>query len=413
MYDVIVVGARCAGSPTAMLLARKGYRVLLVDKFTFPRDTISSHYIQQSGVIQLKRWGLLDKLVNSGCPPIQKLTYNFGSIVSTAWGLSVDGIAEGYSPRRTVLDKILVDAAVEAGVELREGFILQEVCMDGDRVTGIRGRTSSGSTVTEKAHIVIGADGINSLVARSVHAPEYNTLPSLACYYYSYWSGVSMEGTEAYIRDHRMVVTCPTNDNLLSIIIGWPNREFRAFRADVEANFLATLDLIPELAERVRSGKREEAYYGTSHVPNFFRKPYGNGWALVGDAGYYRDPMLAQGIKDAFLSAELLANAIDIGLSGRRPLKEALAEYERQRNQAVMPLYKLVCERATLEPPSPEAMQLLAALQGSQKDIDRFWGVEAGTVPFQDFYSPENIQRIIGAAAVGVDRDHTRVSLHC
>ncbi|MBW4502022.1 MAG: NAD(P)/FAD-dependent oxidoreductase [Scytonema hyalinum WJT4-NPBG1] len=403
MYDVIVVGARCAGSPTAMLLARKGYRVLLVDKTTFPSDTVSAHYIQQSGVVQLKRWGLLDKLVDSGCPPIQRATFNFfGSVVLTAWGLSVEGVAEGYGPRRTVIDKILVDAAVEAGVELREGFVLQEVCMDGDRVTGIRGRTSSRSTVTEKARIVIGSDGKNSLVARSVRAPEYNTIPSLGCYYYSYWSGVPMEGAELYTLDNRIVVACPTNDNLLSIFIGWPNREFHKVRTDIEGNFLATLDLIPELAERVRSGKREEPYYGTGHVPNFFRKPYGNGWALVGDAGCHKDPILAQGMKDAFLSAELLANAIDIGLSGRKPLNEALAEYERQRNEAIMPQYKRACERATFEPASPEAMRLLAALQGNQREIDRFWAVEAGTVPIQDFYSPENIQRIMGAAAVGV-----------
>jgi flavin-dependent dehydrogenase len=402
MYDVIVVGARCAGSPTAMLLARKGYRVLLVDKTTFPSDTLSSHYIQQAGIVQLKRWGLLDKLADSGCPQIQRATFNFlDSIVLTAWGLPVEGVAGGYGPRRTVIDKILVDAAVEAGVELREGFVLQELCMDGDRVTGIRGRTKGGALVTENAHIVIGADGMNSPIARAVGAPEYNSIPPLACYYYTYWSGVPMEGTEVYIRDNRIVVACPTNYNLLNIIIGWPNNEFSVFRADVERNFLATIDLIPQLAERVRSGKREEPFYGTSHVPNFFRKPYGNGWALVGDAGYYRDPMVAQGIKDSFLSAELLANAIDSGLSGRKPLNEALAEYERQRNEAVMPLYQLVCERASMKPPSPEAMQFLAALQGNQREIDRFWGVEAGTVTFQDFYSPENIERIMGAVAVG------------
>ena len=403
MYDVIVVGARCAGSPVAMLLARKGYRVLLVDKVTFPRDTISSHYMQQAAIIQLKRWGLLNKIVNLGCPPTQKATFDFfDSIVLTAYALPVDGTVGGYGVRRIVLDKILVDAAVEAGVELREGFIMQEICTDGDCVTGILGRTSSGSVVMEKAPIVIGADGINSLVARSVHAPEYNTHPSIACYYYSYWSGVPMEGAEVYIRDGRFVVGMLTNDNLVNILVGWPNEEFPTFRADVEKNFLATLDLIPELAERVRSGKREERYFGTGHVPNFFRKPYGNGWALVGDAGYFRDPMLAQGIKDAFLSAELLANAIDAGLSERKPLNEALAEYEQQRNEAVMPLYKLVCERATLKPPSSKEMQLIAALRGNQSEIDRFWGVEAGTVPFHDFYSPENIQRIMDAAAVGV-----------
>ena len=210
-----------------------------------------------------------------------------------------------------------------------------------------------------------------------------------------------MEGSELYFLDHRLVIACPTNDNLLNIFIGWPNREFHKVRTDVEGNFLATLDLIPELAERVRGGKREEPYYGTSYVPNFFRKPYGNGWALVGDAGCHKDPILAQGMKDAFLSAELLANAVDIGLSGRKPLNEALAEYERLRNEAIMPQYKRACEHATFEPPSPETMRFLAALQGNQREIDRFLGVEAGTVLPQDFYSPENIQRIMGAATVG------------
>jgi len=401
MYDVIVVGARCAGSSTAMLLARKGYRVLLTDKTTFPSDTLSAHYIQQAGVIQLKRWGVLDKLAASGCPLIQRATFNFGPIALHAKGLSVEGVTGGYGPRRTVIDKILVDAAVEAGVELREGFLLQELCMDGDRVTGIRGRTSSKATVTEKARIVIGADGMNSLMARSVSTPEYNTVSSLGCYYYTYWSGVPMTGAELYFLDRRMVVACPTNDNLLSIFVGWPNREFNQIRTDIERHFLATLDLIPELAERVRSGKREEPFYGTGHVPNFFRKPYGNGWALVGDAGCHKDPILAQGMKDAFVSAELLANAIDSGLSGRRPLDEALALYERQRNEAIMPQYQRACEHASFEPAPLEAMRLIAALQGNQKEIDRFWGVEAGTVPIHDFYSPENIQRIIGVATVG------------
>ncbi|MEH2005347.1 NAD(P)/FAD-dependent oxidoreductase [Nostoc sp.] len=403
MYDVIVVGARCGGSSTAMLLARKGYRVLLVDKATFPSDTVSAHYIQQSGTIVLKRWGLLDKLAKSGCPLIEKVTLNFlGSIVFTARGLSVEGVTGGYCARRTVIDKILVDAAVEAGVELREGFVLQEVCMDGDRVTGIRGRLSNGAIVTEKAHIVIGADGKNSLIARAVNAPEYNTQPSLAGYYYTYWSNVPMEGAEIYNLAHRTIVACPTHNNLLNIFIGWPQREFRQVRTDIETNFLATIDLVPELAKRVRNGKREEPFYGTAHLPSFFRKPYGNGWALVGDAGCHKDPILAQGMKDAFVSAEFLANAIDLGLSGHQPLNEALAEYEKMRNQAVMPLYKLACERSSLEPPPPEAMQFLAALQGNQKEIDRFLGVEAGTVAFQDFYSPDNIQRIMSAAAVGI-----------
>jgi flavin-dependent dehydrogenase len=404
MYDVIVIGARCAGSPTAMLLARKGYRVLLVDKAIFPSNTISNHYIQQSAVAQLKRWGLLDKVANSGCPPLQKATFDFfGSIVFTAHALPIEGTAEGYCPRRTVLDKILVDAAVAAGVELQEGFVVQELCTDGKRVTGIRGRMGDRKTVTEKARIVIGADGMNSFVARSCNAPEYNTKPSITSCYYSYWSGVSLDGGELYFRDRRVIIAASTNDNLVCITVVLPIEEFSAFRTNVEENFWAALDLVPELAERLRAGKREEPFYGTGNLPNFFRKSYGNGWALVGDAGCHRDPTLAQGIKAAFLSSELLANAIDEGLSGCRALNEALAGYERQRNEALMPLYELVCRRASgIKAVSREETQFLAALQGNQKEIDRFWGVEAGTIAVQDFFSQENIQQIISAAAVGV-----------
>jgi len=159
MYDAIIVGARCAGSPTAMLLARKGYRVLLVDRATFPSDVVNGYYIQQTGAAQLKRWGLLDTLHASNCPPLLTLTFDFGAFTLTGSPPPVGGVVEGYAPRRTVLDKILVDAAVEAGVELREGFAVQDLLWDGDRVAGICGHTQGGATVTEHARVVIGADG--------------------------------------------------------------------------------------------------------------------------------------------------------------------------------------------------------------------------------------------------------------
>ncbi len=171
MYDAIVVGARCAGSPTAMLLARKGHRVLLVDRATFPSDTLSTQIIWQSGVSRLKNWGLLDKLNESNCPSVTKFTMDLGDFPLSGWGPPTDGVSDSYGPRRTVLDKILVDAAAEAGAELREGFSVQEFLTDGDRVTGIRGRERNGPTVTEKARVVIGADCRHSPLARAVQAP--------------------------------------------------------------------------------------------------------------------------------------------------------------------------------------------------------------------------------------------------
>ena len=176
MYDAIVVGARCAGAPTAMLLARKGYRVLLVDRATFPSDLVlSTHFVWQPGIARLQRWGLLDNIRASHCPPIAFFHLDLGPFTLTGAPPPAEGVTTAYSPRRIVLDYALVEAAVAAGAELREGFAVQELLRDGDRVAGIRGRATGGKTVTEGARIVIGADGMHSLVARAVHAEAYHT----------------------------------------------------------------------------------------------------------------------------------------------------------------------------------------------------------------------------------------------
>jgi flavin-dependent dehydrogenase len=397
MYDAIIVGARCAGSPTAMLLAGKGYRVLLVDRATFPSDTMSTHLIWQPGIAHLKRWGLLDRVLDSNCPPQLRFAFDVGDFALTGQPSPFDGVAEFCMPRRKILDKILVDAAVDAGAELREGFTVQELLADGDRITGIRGHAKGGSAVSEEARIVIGADGMRSVVARAVQALEYNARPSLACWYYSYWSGTAVETPTFHSREWRAFGGMPTNDGLACVVVGWTNGEFHQFRKEIEGNFMRTLDLSPDFAKRVRQGRREEQFIGTADVPNFFRKPYGPGWALVGDAGYHKDPITAQGITDAFRSADLLAEAIDAGLSGRQPLEDALATYERRRNEEVLPMYEYSCQFADLKPLPPHLQQMFAALRGNQTQTDRFLGTIAGTVSIQEFYSPENMQRIVGS----------------
>jgi 2-polyprenyl-6-methoxyphenol hydroxylase-like FAD-dependent oxidoreductase len=253
--------------------------------------------------------------------------------------------------------------------------------------------------VTERAQIVIGADGLRSFVARSVQAPSYNARPALTCAYYSYWSDLPLAGAELYPRPNQMIAVGPTNDNLSSITIIWPSAAFHKVRADIEGSVMQALDLVPSLAERVRNAKRAERFVGTADLPFFFRKPYGPGWALVGDAGYHKDPITAQGITDAFRDADLLAEAIGAGLSGQRPLDAALAGYEQQRNAAAMPLYDFTYQLAGLAPPPPEMQQLFAALRDNQEQTNRFFGLIAGTVPFSEFFAPENLERIMGAAA--------------
>src|SRR4051794_8728877 len=153
-YDAIVIGARCAGSPTAMLLARMGYKVLVVDRATFPSDTLSTHVLHPPGVAALQRWNLLDRLKATGCPPIDTYAFDFGP-VTIAGAPGTDSSPVAYCPRRIVLDKLLVDGAAEAGAEIREGFTVEELVVEDGCVVGVRGHGKDGATVTERARVVV------------------------------------------------------------------------------------------------------------------------------------------------------------------------------------------------------------------------------------------------------------------
>ena len=396
-YDAIVVGAPCAGAPTAMLLARRGYRVLAVDRARFPSDTVSTHLVHPPGVAALRRWGLLDRVIATGCPAIHTYAFDFGPF-TLAGSPGVDRADVAYAPRRTVLDKILVDAASAAGVDVREGFIVEGVVFDGDRVAGIRGNRPGGAAVTERARVVIGADGLRSLVAQAVDAPRYREKAPLLAAYYSYWSGLPMEGRfEVYSRPHRAFAAWPTNDGLTLVIGGWPYSEFEAKKADIERHFLEVIDLAPDFADRLRGARREERFAGMA-VPGYFRKPFGQGWALVGDAGYNKDFITAQGIQDAFRDAERCARALDEAWSGRRAFEEAMADYQAARDEHVLPMYELTAEIASLEPPPPELQQILEAAHGNQEAMDAFARLNAGVISPAEFFSEDNVRRIFAAA---------------
>jgi 2-polyprenyl-6-methoxyphenol hydroxylase-like FAD-dependent oxidoreductase len=382
-----------------MLLAQKGYKVVVVDKAGFPSDTVSTHYIHQPGVAALKRWGLLDTVIATNCPPIRNLTFDVGPFALKGSPAPAGDVADAYAPRRTVLDKILVDAAAAAGAEVREHFSVNEILMDGDRVTGIRGHAAGGAMVNEHARIVIGADGLHSMVARSVQAPTYHATPTLSCTYYGYFSDVEFSDAEMHVRPDRQIIGGATHDGQILVIAYWPQSEFHEVRSDIEGHFMKAVDLVPEFAEKIRGGRRTERFRGSGDLPNHFRKPFGPGWALVGDAGYHKSPITAQGITDAFRDAELLTTALDDAFSGHRELEEALASYEATRNQAAMPLFDFTVNLAALAPPPLEMQQLFGALIGNQEQINRFFGVIAGTVPVGEFFSPENIGMIMGERA--------------
>ena len=399
-YDAIVIGARCGGSPTAMLLARNGYRVLLVDRATFPSDTMSTHLAHPPAVAALDRWGILEQLEATNCPPITRYSFDFGPVAVAGTPRPSNGTAKAYCPRRIVLDALLVEAAAAAGAEVREAFTVEEVLIDDGRVTGIRGHAKGGDTVTETAKVVVGADGRHSLLAKAVQPEQYNEVPPLAPAYYAYWSGLPADGFDTYIRAEsgRGWAAIPTHDGLTCVVQGTPQADFATTKKDVEGTYLEGFELAPEFAERIKGAKRESGFMGAGDLAGYFRKPYGPGWALVGDAGYHKHPITAFGITDAFRDAEAVASALDETFSERRSFDDAMADYQRARDEEALPIYGFTCDFAKLEPPPPEMQQLIGAMQGNQEAQDGFVSVMAGTLPAPEFFGPENAGRIMAAA---------------
>lgn len=396
MYDVIVIGARVAGSSTAMLLARRGLKVLAVDRAVFPSDTLSTHQVQLPGIARLERWGLRGDITAAGTPATRHVRFDAGPVVLAATYPAFQGVDALYSPRRTLLDTLLVEAARAAGAEVREQFAVQEILTADGRVTGIRGRDAGRRSVVEQASLVIGADGRHSLLAKAVAAQRYHERPALTFAYYTYWDGLALDGGEMYGRDRRLIGAWPTNDGLVMTYIAGPIDEFHAFRADLAGNLLASLDLAGDLGERARAARRAERIYGTADTANYFRKPHGPGWALVGDAGLAMDPVTGQGISDALRDADLLAESIWAAAADGRPLDASLDHYARARDAAVKPMYDFTTDLASFPAPRPEQELVFAALARDPHQMQRFLGVLAGAIPVDEFFSPRNMGKLIG-----------------
>ncbi|MFJ4952593.1 NAD(P)/FAD-dependent oxidoreductase [Streptomyces sp. NPDC088760] len=398
MYDAIVVGARVAGATTAMLLARAGHRVLLLDRAAFPSDTMSTHYVHQPAIARLARWNLLDRLAATGCPPLEVARWTLEDVSITGCAPPVDGIRAAYGPRRYVLDHLLVTAAVEAGAELRERANVTGLVRDGDRVAGVRVKGADGRELTERARLVIGADGIDSLVAREAGARRYEETPTLNCLYYTYWNGLKAD-YEVYVRGRRAIGVVPTHDDNVMIGIQWPRAQFDSVRSDIEGAYLRALqETAPGLAERVREAERVARFTGTGRLPNFFRTASGPGWALVGDAGFHKDPVGAFGISDALRHAELLAGLAAPALGGERPVNEALADFAEQRDEDAMPEYFFNLQAAQLDP-MPELLNVLRVIQDDQDQIDRFFGLVAGSYTWDVFFTDDLVERAAALAA--------------
>lgn len=335
-FDVVVVGGRVAGASTAMLLARSGARVALVDRGTYGSDTLSTHALMRAGVLQLGRWGLLDAVVGAATPSIQRTRFHYAQGETTEVEIRPSaGVPALYAPRRHLLDRLLVDAAAAAGADVRHGLTVTSLLQNGSRVAGVRARDHQGREVELKAGTTVGADGIRSTVAAHTRARVYGRGRAGGAVLYRYYANLDTVGYEWAYGNSTAAGLIPTNDGLTCVFVGTTPRRMRTLRqAGAEEAFRTLLEqACVELPERMAAAVPVGRLHGWAGLPGHLRQCWGPGWALVGDAGYFKDPITSHGITDALRDAELLADALVDSMPGLLPAAESLARYQDTRDR--------------------------------------------------------------------------------
>jgi len=363
-HDVVVVGARCAGAAVAMLLARKGVDVLLVDRGAEGTDTLSTHALMRAGVLQLHHWGVLEGVERCGTPVVRSTTFHYGDEVVAIELKPRDGVAGLYAPRRSIIDRLLVEAAREAGVDVVHGVTVSDLMRSPDgRVRGVVVKDTDGGTVEVAADLVVGADGMRSTVAELVKATPYHHGRHTTAVIFSYFADVALDGYHWYYRPGVSVGSIPSNDGLTCVFAAIPPRRFHdQLRFDVAAGHRQVLhECSAALADAVQEGKRAERYRGFAGLVGYVRQSCGPGWALVGDAGYFKDPLTAHGMTDALIDAELLARAVADGSS------DALEGYQRARDARSLAFFELTDAIASFEWDLPALQAMHRALSEEMK----------------------------------------------
>jgi flavin-dependent dehydrogenase len=373
-HEVVVVGARAAGAATALLLARLGHDVVLVDRAAFPADTVSTHQIARPGVVQLHRWGLLEAVLASGAPAVREITFTADGESVTRHIKDRAGVDLLVAPRRHILDTIVAQAAAEAGARLRLGVTITAVRHGSDgRVIGVRGHDAHGAPVAIDARFVVGADGLASGVARAVSARVTERRRDDGAVQYAYYEGLPWPRIELIAAHRALAGVFPTHHGQACIWLGTPSADARAARrrapSRAEGFHTQLQRAAPELVARLQNGRRVSPVTGMLRSPNIIRTTHGPGWALVGDAGYHRDAVTGHGLSDAYRDAELLAVALHQTLCDGVDENSALADYQDQRDRALREVFELTCALAAY-PPVPEFVEL-------QKQLSRALDTEA------------------------------------
>jgi 2-polyprenyl-6-methoxyphenol hydroxylase-like FAD-dependent oxidoreductase len=380
-YDVIVVvGGRVAGAATAMLLARSGLRVLVIEAARQGTDTLSTHALMRGGVTQLHRWGLLDAVIATGTPANRATQFTYGDDTETIEIRTRDGISALRAPRRTVLDALLLDAAREAGAEIRSPARVTRLLIDRDIVRGVEGITrGTNARFQATATITVGADGRGSMVADAVDAEFQRRGTASGAIIYGYFPGLARDRYHWAYRPGVTAGVVPTGDGLACIWAGTPTARFDTLRPNsLETSFrLLLAEAAPKVAQSIAHTASADRLRGFPGVPGYIRSCGGPGWALVGDAGYYKDPITAHGITDALRDAELLARAVLAAPRGRPAQLAALRDYQHIRNRLSEPLFDVTERIASYQWDLAELREhLLALSQAMQPEVDALLGLD-------------------------------------
>lgn len=388
-YDAIVVGGRVAGSATAAQLARQGARVLVLERAVFPAPIVSCPIIHNNSLACLARLELIEAVEAIGAPRIRRLAQDFVEFAVEASIKPVDGRDYAYSIRREVLDTALLEAVrARYPVEVREGFAVTDLLREGEQVVGVSGRAEGGPDEELRATAVIGTDGKHSLVARLGRAPEYDELPGHACVYYAYYRDFDWDDTARIYRDgdDLAALIFPADAGLTVVAVGAPATFFGEFRADPKAAVERRWRSLGDLGTRGAKAVPATPIRGQGPTPSFRRRPYGPGWALVGDAGYYKDPITGQGIHDALRSSELFAEAWAEVRTGA-PWEQAMAGYQRRRDAETAAMYHFTDMLARFDPLTPETLDLFRTLAADRALADEYVAIYNGLTDPNEFFA--------------------------
>jgi len=363
--DVLIVGGRVGGATLGLLLSQKGYRVLIVERDRFPSDTMSTHMINAPAVPLLKQIGVIDDVLAAGFRRITRARVHFDDCIFD--GPIAPGDAYGLAPRRDILDQILVDHAVAAGADFHDCTRAERLLEEDGRVVGAVIRTPGGVRESVRARVVVGADGKFSSVAKWVGAKTYHAVPAIRPSYYGHYLGLEPlfeTAYELFLGGDQMGLIFPMRPDEDCIVLGlWPE-DFDEFRTDPQHHFEERVRAMPWMEARMRNARLDGKIIGTKGIENYFRKPYGPGWALTGDAGYLKDPTTGLGIGDAIRQSIWLADALDAWFGGAE-WEESLNQYQRTRDEIMMPAYRATIERAATHDPGPDTFAWIKAVMSS------------------------------------------------